>query len=141
MAWRTITESDLLSALSSAEVEAFRRSADFETDPVDRQIADAAEYVRGLIRSGGVATLSTTEGALPPALIPATLDYLRYRFLTRMNIVVNESRTQAYKDALALFEKVRTGDYVPEADGVDDGSDAKAVTPEAAEATPTRLLD
>ncbi len=141
MAWRTITESDLLSALSGAEVEAFRRSADFETDPVERQIADAAEYVRGLIRSGGAAKLSSTEGALPPALIPATVDYLRYRLLTRHNIVVNESRTKAYEDALELFEKVRSGDYVPEGDGVEDDSDAKAAAPAAAEAAPPRMLD
>ncbi len=141
MSWRKVVEADLTSALSGAEVEAYRSNADLEHDPVEKQIASVVAYVRGCIKSGGNATLSSDESALPESLIGPAMDYLRYRILTRMNIDVNESRAKLYDDARELFDAVSEGHFIPESDGVEDDSNDKALSPAAATASPARMLD
>ena len=143
MAWRKVTEQDLVSALSLAETEAFRKSADFAGDPVEKQLASAVAHVRGMIRSGsGRVKMSPDPLALPESLIVPAMDYLRFHILARMNVAVNESRTKAYDDALELFVALRRGEFVPEPDGDEnDQATDKAVSPAAADADPPRLLD
>lgn len=111
MAWRTVTESDLVSSLSHQEVEAFRRSADFEHDPVERQLAGVVAKVRGYIRASRTVALDPNEATIPESLVSDAMDYLRYEILTRMNIVVNESRTKAYERALETFKEVANGTF------------------------------
>ncbi len=143
--WIKVHEADLISSLAMNEIEAFRRSAEFENEPVEQQIRQTCAYVRGCIRTGGVlkdAQMSEETAWLPGALVPPAMDYLRFRILTRMNQVVNASRTKAYEDAVALFDQLRRGDFVPEPDAtaaVDDTE--KATAPIAAEATPPHMLD
>jgi len=141
MAWRQVVEADLSSALSGAEVEAYRSNADLENDPVEKQIASVVAYVRGCIKSGGHATLSDDESYLPESLIGPAMDYLRYRILTRMNVGVNESRAKLYDDARELFEAVSQGEFIPESDGVEDDSADKALSPAAAPGSQPPLLD
>ncbi len=120
MAWRKVTESDLLSALSGAEVEAFRRSADFETDPVASLLADTVAHVRGCIRTGGAARLDPDETTLPASLVRPATNYLRYELLTRHNLVPNDARKATWEKSLELFEQVRSGKYVPESYSADE---------------------
>lgn len=145
--WRKVQEADLISSLSQSEIEAYRRSADFAHDPVESQIRQICSYVRGCIRSTGAKVrMAREEDWLPESLISPAMDYLRYQILTRMNVVVNESRTKAYDNALALFNELRRGEFVPESELADpeplaDDPSEKATAPIAAEANPPRLLD
>lgn len=140
-AWRKVTEADLTSALSAAEVGAFKQSAG-RGQPVAQQIEATVAYVRGCIRSGGRCRPDPDESTLPESLVAPAMDWLRFRFLTRMNIQVNEARTKLYEDARKLFDAIARGEYVPES-AVEDEEDAtsKSVSPAAAPATPPRLLD
>lgn len=108
MAWRTIKEDELTASLSAAEIEAYRRSAQFG-DPVADQIRAVAAYVRGVVRSSPARVrLAADPLAVPESLIVPAMDYLRHSVLTRMNYEVNASRTLAYNKACELFEQVRT---------------------------------
>jgi len=142
MSWRAITEDDLTAALSAAEIDAYRKSAQFG-DPVEAQLRSVAAYVRGVIRSSPARVRMAADPlALPESLIVPAMDYLRHGVLTRCNIVVNESRTLAYNKACELFEQVRKGEFVPEGDGEEDEDAlAPAGSPVAAAACPPRLLD
>lgn len=145
--WRKVLESDLNASLSQSEIDAYRRSADFEHDPVESQIRQICSYVRGCIRSGGAKVrMAREEDWLPESLISPAMNYMRYQILTRMNQPVNESRTKAYENALALFNELRRGEFVPESELVDpeplaEDPSEKATAPIAAEANPPRLLD
>lgn len=142
MAWRRITETDLVAALSQKEIEAHRSSAGLGDDPVEALIATTAAFVRGCVRSGGRAALAADALAVPESLVPAAVDYLRWQMLTRQNMTVNESRTKAYERALELFDRVRTGAFVPEADADEETSRAAALAPATGRANPEkRLLD
>ena len=144
--WRKVTESDLTAALAQREIEAFRRSADFEHEPVAAEIRQVCSLVRGFVRSGGKCRLSRDEESLPESLIQPAMDYLRHNILTRMNVEVNASRTKAYENACELFRKLAAGEFVPESDtenpepAADDPGD-RALSPAAASAEPARLLD
>lgn len=142
--WRKVHEADLTASLSLAEIDAFRKSADFANDPVDQQIRQVCSHVRGCIRSGGVLKerqMAKDESYLPESLISPAMDYLRYQILTRMNLAVNESRTKAYDRACQIFDELRRGDFVPEPNSQASEDDGKAVTPLAAKISPPRLLD
>lgn len=145
--WRKVQEADLISSLAQNEVDSFRRSAQFEHDPVEQQIRQTCAYVRGCIRTGGAKVrMAREEDWLPESLISPAMDYLRYQILTRMNQVVNESRTKAYDNAVIVFDQLRRGEFVPESELADpepiaDDPTEKATAPVAAEASPPHLLD
>lgn len=145
--WRKVQEADLNSSLSQSEIEAYRRSADFEHDPVESQIRGVCAYVRGCIRSGGSkCRIAREEDWLPESLISPAMDYLRYQILTRMNQPVNESRTKAYDNAVTLFDQLRKGEFIPESEFVDpeppvEDPSEKASAPIVAAANPPHLLD
>lgn len=145
--WRKVLEADLTATLALNEIDAFRKSADFEHDPVEAQIRQVCGYVRGCIRTGGAKVrMAREEDWLPESLISPAMDYLRFSILTRMDMVVNESRTKAYEAALALFDQLRRGDFVPESELADpeppvEDPTEKATSPVAAPPTPERLLD
>ena len=145
--WRKVQEADLTATLSVKEIESFRKSAEFENDPVEKQIRQICAYVRGCIRTGGSKVrMAREEDWLPESLIAPAMDYLRFNILTRMDKTVNESRTESYKGALSLFDKLRKGEFVPESEMADpepvqDDPADKATSPIAAPAEPPHLLD
>lgn len=139
--WRKVTETDLTSALSAAEVGAFRQSAG-RGQPVAQQIEATVAFVRGCIRSGGRCRPDPDETTLPESLVAPAMDWLRYRYLSRIDYKINEARTKLYEDARKLFDAIAQGDYVPEsAEEDDDGDSGHALSPVAASAHPPRLLD
>lgn len=111
MAWRKVFEADLISALSLKEIDSFRTSAEFEHDPVDQLLAGVVAKVRGYIRASRTVALDPDESTIPEALVSDAMDYLRYEILTRMNVVVNESRTKAYERAVETFKEVANGTF------------------------------
>ena len=140
MAWRTVTEQDLESALSGAEIEAFRRSST-ACDPVAAQIDAGVAYVRGIVRSSPARVRIGPEGTIPESLVLPCVERLRFSVLTRMDMPVNESRRLAYEKAEELLEKVRTGAFVPEGDGEGETGGDVAGSPAVGPVNPARLLD
>ena len=142
--WRKVHEADLISSLSLKEVDAYRKSAEFENDPVESQIRNVCAYVRGCIRTGGKLRddqMAREEDWLPESLIAPAMDYLPFKVLTRMNVVVNDSRTKAYEDASNLFNELKRGEYAPEPDGTAQEDGKKATSPAFSAPRPERLLD
>ena len=142
--WRKVHEADLISSLSLKEVDAYRKSAEFENDPVESQIRNVCAYVRGCIRTGGNLRddqMAREEDWLPESLIAPAMDYIRFKVLTRMNAVVNESRTKAYEDANNLFNELKRGEYAPEPDGTVQEDGKKATSPAFSAPKPARILD
>jgi phage gp36-like protein len=121
MSWRTLTESDLNATLSAQEVEAFRRSADWASDPVEALLTRTAEYVRGYLRQSGVA-MSPTAATIPEGLVSPACDYAAYDVLKRMPRDVARDRADARRAAVELFEAVAKGNYKVEPYGSDDDS-------------------
>ena len=140
--WRKVHEADLNASLSLAELDAFRKSADFEHDPVESQIRQVCSYVRGIIRSApSRVRMAQDEDWLPESLISPAMAKLRFDLLTRMNLPVNESRTKAYEKAEELFDKIRRGEFVPESDGVEDASQDVSGAPAYGNDAHSHLLD
>ena len=143
--WRRPTEADLVSSLSWEEVEAFRQDGTFDGDPVEDQIRDIAEFVRGFIRANGSVSLCPDEATLPASLVGPAMDYLRYRLLTRMNLSVNDSRTKAWEAAKDMFQRIADGGFSPESYATDpdaEGGDRPATRPGTGRPNPDkRLLD
>lgn len=142
MAWKTLNENDLVSFLSQREVDAFRRSSQFETDVIQAILAAGANYARGAIRASGVK-LAAEAGSIPESVVAPTLDYVAFDVLKRLSLPVNETRSKAREQAIAYFERVATGKMAVE--GADETADAeesaKATAPDHATVTPPRLLD
>jgi hypothetical protein len=119
MAWRKITELDLAATLSTAEIEAYRRSASWDSDPVEALLIRTGEYVRGYLRQSGVA-MSPEAAAIPEGLVSPACDYAAYDILKRMPREVLRDRAQARTAAVELFDAVGRGTYKVEPWGSDD---------------------
>lgn len=118
MPWVRINEQDLIASLSKQELDAFRTSSDFESDPVEKQIAAVVAKVRSHIRASRTATLDPDPMTLPPSVVSDAMDFLRYVILTRHDIPVNESRTKAWESAKETFRDIASGKIKVE-DGVE----------------------
>jgi len=121
MAWRTLTEADMLAALSSAEIEAYKRS-DGYAEVLPRILADTAELVRSYCRSHGNLRLSPQAGAIPASLVAPATDYAVFQLLKRMPVRILEPRIAAKDDALRIFRDIAEGRVTPESHG--DAPDA-----------------
>lgn len=108
MAWRQPTESDLVATLSAREVEAYRRSAEFASDPVSALLLRTGEMARGYLRQSGVA-MSPVAASIPEGLVSAVCDYAAFDILKRLPTAVGEDRRRARDEAVKLFEAVAKG--------------------------------
>ena len=116
MAWRPLTESDMLAALSATEIAAYQRS-DGYTEVLPRILADTAELVRSYCRSHGNIRLSPRAGAIPASLVAPATDYAVFQLLKRMPVRIPEPRTAAKDDALRIFRDIADGRVTPESYG------------------------
>ena len=141
MNWKKLTEDDLVTTLSRAEVDTFKN--DFEIEAVERLLADTTAEVRGYIDAGRKCRMSPDASTLPPMLVTPTLEVAAFRLLKRRNVNPNEARTTAYERALSLFEKVAAGQIVPADYNAPAADDTKqvATSPAFSAPKPARLLD
>ena len=141
MNWKKLTEDDLVTTLSRAEVDAFKN--DFEIDAVERLLADPTAEVRGYIDAGRKCRMSPDASTLLPMLVTPTLEVAAFRILKRLDIVPNEARTKAYERALSLFEKVAAGQIGPPRCGgrAADDTGQRASAPAFSAPRPGRRLD
>lgn len=85
MSWITITEADLVTKLSGAELEALRDAvlADGQMDPVQPAIDQVTREVRGYVAACASNTLGDGN-TIPDELLEAALSLLVIRFLSRV---------------------------------------------------------
>lgn len=109
--WRAITEADILSKMSSAELEAFREAAvsSDQDDPITSAITNVTGLVRGYVASNASNTLDTETDTVPERLIPAAVDVLVVDIPARAagtQIDPDSARAKAKDKAIKLFEQV-----------------------------------
>jgi len=139
--WRKLTEDDLTSRLSRAEIEAYSRSASFATNPVSSILSDVTEEVRGYIASGRKCRMGP-DGTIPSMLVSSALSLAVIYLLGRIGISPNEARSKAATDAYAVLNKVSSGGIIPEDYGEPPKESNKLATaPSYSNVHPTRLLD
>lgn len=138
--WRAPTETDLAAALSQREIDAFRQSpsATGASDPVRAVLAQAAGRVRAACRTNGRVRMGP-DGTVPPDLMRECVAVAAFDVLKRLPVPVGEDRRTAYRDALALLDKVASGDLVPEGDGEDGDASRPATSPLADDGPPRTL--
>ena len=125
MAWKTITEENLVVALSRREVEAYRR--DFEVETVGLLIADVTAEVRDYVASNGNVRLDPDETRIPPSCVAKALDILGIRVLKRINLQPVQVRIDAAKSAEDYFQKIAEGKINPQS--YDSGTGAQTGGP------------
>ena len=75
MAWRAITEADLLTRISGAELEAFREAAlaDGQVDPVGSIFTQVSDTIRGYVAANEKNSLGMA-GTIPVNLMGTAID-------------------------------------------------------------------
>lgn len=111
MAWIQITEADIQTVFSGAEIEAYRSAAlaQGQSDPVSATIAQVVDLVRGYIGAAGI-TLGAS-GTIPQKLLSTSLDVFAWRFSSRVGRKAGDSRQTLYQDAIKLLENVAKGQF------------------------------
>lgn len=138
MAWRRLTEDDLVAFLSQKEVDTFRKSADFSPDAIAAILLATGNFVRGFVRASGVRC-SEEDGSIPDSLVSPALDYAVFDVLKRFRISVGEDRRKAREQAIELFNRV--ADRKMQVEPADESVDGEsAVAPAFAPPRPARLL-
>lgn len=144
MNWRKPDEDDLTATLSQAEIEAFRRSASFAADPVERILQRTSALVRGFIATNGKVRRMGPAGTLPESLVSPAMDYAAYDILKRMPVALTDERRTARAKAEELFRDVAQGRFTPESDESDgtsstDGPAIEVVATSRSRVTPAKL--
>lgn len=105
MAWAAITESDVLTVISAAELSKLRQASleAGQADPLQPIIDDVTSLVRTYIAR--VATLGAAN-TIPGSLKIAAMDIVAVRLLMRLGLAVSEARQKAYDRALQFLQDV-----------------------------------
>lgn len=134
MAWRKPETRDLTAKLNQREATAFKQHPDFVSmaDPAADILEQTAEMVRGYCRTNKQLRMSPVAGTIPEGLMSPAMDYAAFDLLKRINVAPNEARKTAWEKAIELFERVASGEYIPESwsadeTAEDDTSSNKAV--------------
>ena len=130
MAWRAITDTDIDTVLSSAELAALRAQAAEGTDPVADSVRLVTDTVRGYI-AANPASRPGPAGTLPERLIDAALALFVVKAYSRtagLLIDLNDTRKTAAESAVTLLRDVAAGRFAVElpADGTESAEDANA---------------
>jgi len=107
MSWITITSDDVLTRLAGAEKASYQNAAraSGQSDPLPEIIAQVTDVVRGYVAACAANELDI-GGTIPPRLLAAAVDIIRYRLTTRLPLTLTAAREQEYKDAISLLKDV-----------------------------------
>jgi hypothetical protein len=135
--WITITEADLLTRLSSAELSALRAAAlgVGQADPVAGIIGDVVQEIRGYCSSAGYALDALVT--IPKRLKSAALDRIVWEIMKRPGATIIDSdgaRKDANAAAIALFVRVARGEFL-----LDDNVTGSTSPGDAAWASETKI--
>lgn len=106
MAWRKANQDDLIASMSTAEIDALKTSANWDSDPVQILLKRQVAWARDQIRTNGNVRMSPDEMELPEGCIGPTMDLLVYSIATRLGGTTTEERKAAREDALKYFERI-----------------------------------
>ena len=106
MAWKTITDLDVLGKSTGGEVDAARTAALAvdQADPVPGIIDQVVREVRGYVATCSRNSLGPA-GTIPDELLGAALNRIRFECATRIpgGALLDEDRRTANRDALAML--------------------------------------
>lgn len=113
MAWRRITESDIVTRISGTELETFRSLllGEGQDDPVDYYIDQVTDLARGSIAGNPSNTLGAA-GTIPQKLIGPCVDLIVIEIMKRCGGVLvdpNDARKEAARTAMQIFQRVEKG--------------------------------
>ena len=129
MAWRAMTEADLLVAMSNDELELVRDTAlaNKQADPIAAAILHVVNHIRGFI-AGNPNNRLGAEGELPESLIAPAADLLVVRLPSRvsgLSIDIGDVRKKAAATAEAMLRDVAKGVFfIEDPDTYDEISEA-----------------
>ena len=118
--WIRITQENLPSVLSQAEIDAYRRSpGDDGSDPVAGLLRQVAELVRGYVRANPDIVFDTRDPeTIPPSLVNPALNLARFAVLNRIAAGnISEGRKKEYEAAIKLLESIKDRKFLPESHG------------------------
>lgn len=126
MSWRTVTEADVLNALSAPESAAYQSAAAGDNQDVLAEITtQVVNECRAHIADCERNSLAAGE-TLPERVIYHAVALIRFRMLTRIDMEVSEDRRREQRDAVEFFRRVseckvaiEPGDGSASADGTD----------------------
>jgi len=117
MAWRAILEADVLTQISSDELEALRAAAlgDGQADPLQPSINQVTSEVRGYVAACARNELHDTASYVPPSLIRAACVMVVVEIIGRVpGYDVDEGRQKRYDQAVSLMRDVAACRYAIE---------------------------
>lgn len=108
--WQTVSESDLTTVVSGAELSAYRTAAlaDGQADPVAAVITAAVNECRGRIAAHPKNKLASGE-TIPAALLPHVLVLARQRIFSRLPVKISQARQDEYSETQAFLRDVAKG--------------------------------
>jgi hypothetical protein len=133
MSWRAITESDVLTQISGAELEALRGAvlADGQADPVQPCSDAVTAKVRGFVAANASNALDADASKIPDRLIDGAVSLIIIQIMTRAGgtlIDPEGARQKAADEANRLLRDVAAGKFSI-ADPVSGNEGSSAVTP------------
>ncbi len=142
--WREPTEDDIIASISQAELDSYKRSANWEADPVDILCQRAAAYARDHIRSNPRIILSPNAHEIPESCISPAMDYLAVDVCKRIGQAATEERKEARKEAIDFFKRIAEGKLIVESYGAEEnqsatGAAAEIIKESRSKMTPEKL--
>ena len=116
MSWQTINADSLKEKLTGPEVSALQTAAlsAGQDNPIPNIITRVVDEVRGNIAAGGFSLETGTT--VPSKLVDAALTMIAWRSALRLNVklILSSDRSDEYKNALKLLERVADGRFAIE---------------------------
>lgn len=117
MSWAVITEADVLTQISGAELEALRAAALAvdQDDPVQPSIDQVTAEVRGYVAACRANTLDTTAGKIPTRLMAAACAMVVAQIIARVpGYELDEKKKAALDRAERLMKLVASCSFAIE---------------------------
>lgn len=114
MAWRALTQDDILTGLTGIELNAIRTLVlgDGQADPLTPTIQTTVDQVRGYI-AGSVNIVLGAEGTIPDKLINTAIDIAVFNLCKRLpaKVLMTEAREKSYDAAIRLLKDVANNKF------------------------------
>jgi len=137
--WREMTEDDLTGAMTRLDIETFKKSGNWQGDPVKILLEREAAQIRAYIRTNGKVEMSPNPLEVPESCIAPALDIVAYRLALRMNKDPGEGRKEAKKAADKFFESISRRWVTPEAYGKDEAETTAGPCAQVVKGEPSKL--
>jgi hypothetical protein len=116
MAWRSITEKDLLTRISAGELQSIRTRAEAEDmgDIIAQSVTNVTEKIRGFVAGNSSNAIDAAPDTIPSNLIDAAVAILVVDIYSRSGgilVDINETRTKASDSAERTLREAASGSF------------------------------